>query len=774
MRRLAGKAVSVVAGGVLVLSLAVTAPEESPEADVAEWESAAVEQDDVDSQGTIACETEPGGEVFYPTNPEGSPSASASAEYNERFAQVGEDDDTLPFLRDLAPGGTSFWIPQGLAYWPDWDGQGKDLLLVGAYRDGYDSIIYGIDPETGKTIGTVKTTEGHLGGIVVLGDWAYVGSGQPTVSIRRYGLDQLRDGIKEGAQNGVPLEDMPSATYRDQDVEGSGWLGTDGETIYAGRYERSDDLLAPIMRQYEIGEGGVLVQIGNEYVVPLGTQGMAVVDGDYYFSVGPDHTTGGKQRSYLYRVDEEDMGENIYFGPPHGQLFKLASACFSAPSMSEGIGRNGDEVYLAFESGTQEYADGDAANEVEHIHVGQLGSDGDDDDGDDGDLPGSTTSYTGPTEADFHDEFTASARLTDGDGPVSGERVDFELGSGGGSQSCGATTDAEGVAACALTPTQRPGQTTLTASFGGSSDLASSQDTVSFTVSKQETALRYTGPERVANGTPTELSGILTEETHDGPPVADRSVTLALGEGDDRQSCDAVTNGDGEAACEIESVDQPLNEEATVPVNLSFDGDDYYESSSVDDTVLLEYYTGRAFGLSAEVDLLDLGAGLEPTPDTGPIRTADATENDPGCVADVSTLVISAESVCPQVTTSLAPGTSTSTTSVQNAEIGLPGLPVIEIEGATARSTSTCDAGGSADGATDLTLRVGGDAVEITGEANATVDLGGAAKLVVNEQEPVSGADHGLTVNAVHLTAADGAVDIVIASATSDVHNCVE
>jgi hypothetical protein len=109
---------------------------------------------------------------------------------------------------------------------------------------------------------------------------------------------------------------------------------------------------------------------------------------------------------------------------------------------------------------------------------------------------------------------------------------------------------------------------------------------------------------------------------------------------------------------------------------------------------------------------------------------------------------------------------------VQDATIGLPGLPVIEVEGATARSASTCASGGSARGTTDMRLRVGGKPVEVTGEPNAEVNLPGAARLVVNEQLPVPGADHGRTVNAVHLTAANRAVDVVIASATSDVHNC--
>jgi hypothetical protein len=50
--------------------------------------------------------------------------------------------------------------------------------------------------------------------------------------------------------------------------------------------------------------------------------------------------------------------------------------------------------------------------------------------------------------------------------------------------------------------------------------------------------------------------------------------------------------------------------------------------------------------------------------------------------------------------------------------------------------------------------------------------VAGVARLVLDEQLPVAGADHGLTVNALHLTGLDGAVDVVVGSSTSDTHHC--
>lgn len=381
--------------------------------------------------------------------------------------------------------------------------------------------------------------------------------------------------------------------------------------------------------------------------------------------------------------------------------------------------------------------------------------------------------YTGPTEADFHDAFTSSATLTAGGSPVSGQTVSFSLGSGGGSQECSGTTNGSGVASCSLTPTDEPGQTTIDVSFAGTGTLEPSSDSASFTITRQETALRYTGPDRVANGTAVELSGVLTEETTDGPGVSGRDVTLALGAGADRQECTGTTGDSGAVTCTIPVVDQPLNADATVPVTVEFAGDTYYEPSSASATVLLEYYTGRAFGLSGTVPLPLVGFEIEPTPDTGEIRTADASSTNTACLAALNLLLLRADAVCPDVTTSLAPGTSVATTTVDEVRIGIPGLPVIEVENATARATSTCAGDGSATGTTEMTLRVGGRVIDIGTEPNTVVELPGVARIVVNEQVTDPEAEHGLTVRALHLTALQGGLaDVVVASATSGVHNC--
>jgi hypothetical protein len=378
-----------------------------------------------------------------------------------------------------------------------------------------------------------------------------------------------------------------------------------------------------------------------------------------------------------------------------------------------------------------------------------------------------TLTYTGPTNADFHDAFTASATLTAAGHGVAGETVSFTLGSGGGTQSCSATTNSAGAASCALTPTQAAGVTTLHAAFTGTSFLAPSSASVSFTVNREETTVTYTGPGKVANGVPAHLSGILKE---DGTiPIAGRTVNITLGSGATQQTCAGTTDASGTVACTITVVNQPLNDTATVPVTVAFAGDAFYLPSTASATVRLEFYTGRAFGLSATIHLPLLPITVPPTPDTGPVRVAQATTTTTPCTATINAIVVTASALCPKVTTTLAPGTSTGTSTVADVTVGIPGVPVIEVSGVTATSRSTC---GSATGSTTLTLRVAGSPVTVPTAPNSEIDLAGGARLIINEQAPVPGADFGLTVNAAHLIVAGGLADVVIASATSDAHNC--
>lgn len=274
----------------------------------------------------------------------------------------------------------------------------------------------------------------------------------------------------------------------------------------------------------------------------------------------------------------------------------------------------------------------------------------------------------------------------------------------------------------------------MTAAFAEDNQYLASSDSTPFTVTHKETLLDYTGDTHIANAIPAHLAGALSEDGS-GTPIAGRNVTFTLGSGASAQSCTGTTDASGVAGCTIASVSQPLNAAATVPVTAVFSGDPYYQPSTAAATLSLQFLTGRAYGVSADVSLLLANLNLPPQPDTGEVRTATPTSTTTPCTTSLSTPLISADSLCPNVTVTLAPGTSTATSTLQAVTIGIPGLPVIAATAIQSDSTSTCTA---ATGSVTITnLTVGGVAVNTEVGPNTVINLGGLAKLTLNEQLPV-------------------------------------
>jgi len=185
------------------------------------------------------------------------------------------------------------------------------------------------------------------------------------------------------------------------------------------------------------------------------------------------------------------------------------------------------------------------------------------------------------------------------------------------------------------------------------------------------------------------------------------------------------------------------------------------------------YLTGRAFGLSAQAAPLGLPLiDIPPTPDTGPILTSSAGSTSTPCVLTISGL-ISAEALCVNVTTTLRPPKSTAkATAAELAIAGLLPLPSIAATLVEADSTSTC--AGSSGRTVFASLSIGlSTLLDYEPPANTTIELPlGVGKIVLNEQLPVAGADHGLTVNAIHITVPALGIDVIVSSATSDIHHC--
>ena len=122
------------------------------------------------------------------------------------------------------------------------------------------------------------------------------------------------------------------------------------------------------------------------------------------------------------------------------------------------------------------------------------------------------------TSGSFSTPTPVSAVLTDTatnpPTPIPGEPITFTLG---GTDTCTATTDSNGIATCDITPGEPSGSYPLTASFPGDESQPTPIATVnsaptSFTVSPDTTTLTYTGPANAVNGQPATLSGTVTTE----------------------------------------------------------------------------------------------------------------------------------------------------------------------------------------------------------------------------------------------------------------------
>src|SRR5205807_5198485 len=131
-------------------------------------------------------------------------------------------------------------------------------------------------------------------------------------------------------------------------------------------------------------------------------------------------------------------------------------------------------------------------------------------------------------------------------------------------------------------------------------------------------------------------------------------------------------------------------------------------------------------------------------------------------------------------------GTATSTASAGTLSLTIPAAdsPTITASFVMAQSTATC--AGVSGSSTITGLSVSGfGTIPVSGMPNQVVVLGfGAITLTINEQIITSsGGTNSITVNALHIAAPVAGIDIIIASAHSDItcaapsphkdHDCV-
>jgi hypothetical protein len=166
--------------------------------------------------------------------------------------------------------------------------------------------------------------------------------------------------------------------------------------------------------------------------------------------------------------------------------------------------------------------------------------------------------------------------------------------------------------------------------------------------------------------------------------------------------------------------------------------------------------------------------------DTGAVATTKASTTANPCALNLPLAdLLTTGDVCSDVTTlpatSLTPATSDAQASVAAVAIGVPSLPVIDVQAVQSNSVTTCL--GSLGSTTIAYLKVGSDVViskPTVIAPNTTLTIG-LVTLVLNQQIPLVGPDHGLIVSAVDVRAnVLGLVqaNVSVASSESDIENC--
>jgi hypothetical protein len=215
-------------------------------------------------------------------------------------------------------------------------------------------------------------------------------------------------------------------------------------------------------------------------------------------------------------------------------------------------------------------------------------------------LPLDTTlTYNGATTGHYHDLATMSATLLDpgaGDAPVAGKTISFRIGLSA-VDVCSAVTDSAGTASCSIRMSQAPAAHMIHASYPGSTiHKAASDSSQTFTITREETSLIFTGPTVILAGSSiANLSATLVEggeNSHDSegsfpPSPFGQTVTFTLG----LQSCSGVTDASGAASCSIAGVSGSTLGPKTLTV--TFGGDTYYQPSSKSAPVIVFAFPSR-------------------------------------------------------------------------------------------------------------------------------------------------------------------------------------
>ena len=238
------------------------------------------------------------------------------------------------------------YIPQGMTTWPL--PNGSSLLIIGEYKPGHVSYLVAVDPSTGRTYGTVKISEAHLGGIAVVGNWLFVQDkpGTNHEKVRKYDMRTLAKAFLQSHNTGTNVYVRKSGGL--QSVYWASFMSSYGGHLYAGHHGINDTNMV----EYSVSSKGVLKQV-HVYQSPQLTDGVVVTADRFIFVSHNDTNNSFGTMTITYRT---------------ARLSDRPIRCFAMPNLGEGAVLDHGVVFTVFESG----AAGNhstAADRITYVHA---------------------------------------------------------------------------------------------------------------------------------------------------------------------------------------------------------------------------------------------------------------------------------------------------------------------------------------------------------------------------------------------------------------------
>jgi hypothetical protein len=249
-------------------------------------------------------------------------------------------------------------VPQALATWANWDGAGHTLVLLGMYRKGHHSFLVGVDPASGRAVGTVEIEESHLGGMGFVGQWLFAqdnADARKHPRVRRYRVEALRTAMR-AAMHGGDHGDQHPFLHVDgpaRSIDAIDFFAEEGNSVYAGHHGSAR---TNKMYRYALTPDGQLRRVEGPWRIPWRAQGLVITPQAFIFA--SDNGVGRGRLSVVRRADPKHIGSPI--------------ACVWLPAMPEDMTVLNGTLLIDFESGTKRYAHDHPANRIRNFHEGIL------------------------------------------------------------------------------------------------------------------------------------------------------------------------------------------------------------------------------------------------------------------------------------------------------------------------------------------------------------------------------------------------------------------